>query len=101
MKKTKAKPWSTDELDYSKRSNWPLIAAAMFRENVTAPQNWDYTDIETRVFMEEAYGFDCALFPLLWRYLFERLPVLVMLYPAPKEQAPLQAAANGSKEVHP
>jgi hypothetical protein len=39
------------------------------------PVVWNYRDADTLKFMWTRFGFDCALYPQLWRYLFERLPV--------------------------
>jgi hypothetical protein len=37
---------------------------------------WDYQSRKARVYMESRFKFDCALYPKLWRYLVERLPVV-------------------------
>jgi hypothetical protein len=72
------KPWSNQALPYAKRSNWPKIAKAMLFEQPALPASWAFDDLEARLFMEEKFAFDCALYPTLWRYLVERLPVLVL-----------------------
>jgi hypothetical protein len=77
--KPKVPPWSSKALDYGVRANWPRIAQAMFWEaKATMPSKWDLHDIETLVWMDEQFGFDCSLYPKLWAYLHERIQVLIL-----------------------
>jgi hypothetical protein len=101
--KTKVNPWSDAALPYKHRANWSAIADAMFEADVPAPpKSWSLDDIETRCFMETAYEFDTSLSPLLWKYLHDRLEVLVLLRAetvkaavAPTKVEKLAAAACG------
>lgn len=72
----KLKPWSNQALDYKLRSNWPKIATAMNLDCPPRPASWAFDDLESRLFMEEKFGFDAALYPTLWLYLVQRLPIL-------------------------
>jgi hypothetical protein len=76
--KPKPRPWSTEALDYSKRANWPKVAEEMLLEQPALPSTWGYDDLESRVWLDEKFGFDAAYWPKLRRYLVERLPVLVL-----------------------
>jgi hypothetical protein len=88
------KPWTNQALDYTKRSNWPKIAKEMLLENSQLPASWAFDDLATRVWMEETFQFDCALWPnTLWRYLCERLPVLVLKLDS-KDAPPAQTKAE-------
>jgi hypothetical protein len=45
-------------------------------DNGHNPIPWLYVNKALRAWMWNAYQFDCALYPRLWRYLIEVLPIL-------------------------
>jgi hypothetical protein len=118
-RKVKEIPWSNAALPYSKRSNWPKIAEALaaylrhtdghckfcahatqlYNPDINYKYPWAYDNVETRRFMDAEFDFDCALYPKLWQYLFERLPV-VMCFDLEQSEMTDDGLEAATKEAH-